>query len=114
MVKRFLLVLTVAIYLLLITPFAWATTVTLGWTPNSESNLVGYHVYQDNIKVVTIECPANTPACCAWNSEPLSTGEHNWYATAYNADQESSPSNTVSYMVELGAPSISITINLNQ
>jgi len=109
---------TLVFFILVVTSIAWAgTTVSLIWTPNSEVDLAGYRMYQDGVQVVEIACPADDATCCEWTSTELTEGTHSWYATAFDNDKnESEPSNTVSYNVDLTAPSapqISITINLN-
>ena len=112
------LALVVACFLLMIS-IAWAgTTVTLAWNPNSESDLAGYRVYQDDVlQVPDILCPANDASCCEWESEVLLEGSYSWYAVAFDSDGNiSEPSNIVTYNVDLtapGAPSINITVNVS-
>ena len=93
------------------------TTVTLAWDANSETDLAGYKIYQDGEKVADIQCLANDESCSTWTSGLLTEGDHSWYATAFDNDQnESGPSNTVSHRVDLtapNAPTITITIKID-
>ena len=113
--KRLFLTL-VCFLVMTVTAFA-GTTVTLTWSPNSEADLAGYRIYQDSEQVIEIPCLADDASCCEWTSRELVEGEHSWHATAFdNSGNESGPSNTVSYNVDLtppDAPQIGITINVN-
>ena len=75
------------------------TKVRIYWSPNTESDLAGYKVYQrvgnenydfDN-PIATI--PAGTEECIIEN---LPDGDYHWVVTAYDlAGNESEPSNEV-------------------
>ena len=114
--KRLFLIL-VCLLFMATTAFA-GTTVSLIWSPNSESDLAGYKIYQDGVlQTPDITCPADDASCCEWISQELTEGEHSWYATAFDIyGNESEPSNTVTATIDYTAPvppNISITINLN-
>lgn len=92
-------------------------TILLNWDANTEPDLAGYRVYQDGkLQSPDIVCLANDKQCCKWTSQELTEGHHEWYATAFDKQgNESLPSNTVSYEVDLTAPAIpkNIKISIN-
>lgn len=116
--KKFLMI--AAIFFMLAGVAFAGTTVTLGWTPNSESDLKGYKVYQNGEFQENVICLTNEASCCVWSSQLLSEGTHEWYVTAFDTAEpynESGPSNTVSHKVDVTPPGdpegLSITININ-
>jgi len=105
----------IAIFFMLVGVAYAGTTVTLQWDANTESDLAGYRVYQDGIaQTPDIACTANDSACATWISQELTEGYHEWSVTAFDESQnESGHSNTVSYTVDLTAPSTPINIQIS-
>ncbi len=76
---------------------ALAGTLTLGWEYSDFANIDGFRVYQDGVKVAEVvrADPAADPAT-TWTTGALVEGRrYCWHVTAYSAEVESLPSNTV-------------------
>lgn len=72
---------------------AFAADVTLQWDANTESDIVGYKLYYNEWSQLT----GNVTEYTLTNLTPGET--YNIHATAYNAYDESEPSNTVIHTV---------------
>jgi Tol biopolymer transport system component/flagellar hook assembly protein FlgD/fibronectin type 3 domain-containing protein len=80
------------------------TDANLTWTPASDPDLAGYHVYKEGQKLT--ESPLTTSSYLDRN---LKEGSHRYTVTAVDrAGNESSPSNVVTLIVDLTAPEAKI------
>lgn len=90
-----------------------ADSVKMEWTPNSESDLVGYYMYRTQVSgdynnfggetclnwVGTINCAPNDATCCTFTDFVYDYNTtYFWVVTAFDTETfESGPSNEVSY-----------------
>lgn len=80
------------------------TDAKLTWTPDSDPDLAGYHVYKEGQKLT--ETPLTTSFYLDRN---LREGSHRYTVTAVDqAGNESNPSNVVTLIVDLTAPEAKI------
>jgi len=109
------LLITIALFFMMVGMVIAGTTVTLQWDANTEMDLAGYHIWQDGVmQLPAIMCEPNELTCCTWTSQELSEGTHEWFLTAFDTSQnESGHSNTVSYNVDLTAPGAPINIQIS-
>lgn len=113
--------------------------ITLAWDANTETDLVGYKLYQSNVSVSTLDTNndgiitlnellagtgtvvKNIPAGTEISTIQAHNGTWFWVLTAYDAeDNESNPSNEVMAKIDMVAPdapsglTITIIIKIEQ
>ena len=90
---------------------AFATDINLTWDANNAAdNASAYNVYQDGVKVQSVQSPAVTASI-----KGISGDAHSFYVTAENATGESPASNIVNLMALPKAPSglrVTVTVTV--
>ena len=75
-------------------------TPTLTW--NTSSGATGYSIYRDGTQI-------GSSTTATYTDTTAADGTHTYYVTATNSGGESSPSNTISVVVDTVRPTVSVT-----
>lgn len=104
----------------LFAPPAWGaeSSVTFAWDANTETDLVGYRIYQSNTSGVYVFGPDNCAADITKGTETATitgVGDGIWYwvVTAYDeAGNESGPSNELSASLDTVSPGSPVNVRI--
>jgi len=103
------IILTIGLTIGLAIPCFAGVSVTFLWDANSETDLLGYRLYQSNVSNQYIYGESNAVTVIPVGTETVTLldvvdGEYWWVLTAYNTKEESGPSNEVTLLVDTSIP----------